>query len=227
MERMIYLAEKLNAASESYYNFNKNIISDYEYDKLYDELLDLEKKLNFVLPNSPSKKVGFKTDTRLKKIKHEKKMLSLDKTKNINKLKEFLQDKIGLLSWKLDGLTIVLKYENSFLKKIITRGNGEFGEDVTHNFCVFKNLPEKINYDKKLIVRGEAIISNKDFKEINLNLSAQEKYKNPRNLASGLVRNLKPKEIFFKRVYFFAFESEADLTKFSRFVEILFISPIV
>lgn len=206
MERMIYLVKRLNAASEAYYNFNKNIISDYEYDKLYDELISLEEKLNFVLPESPSKKVGFKTDSRLKKIKHEKKMLSLDKTKSINRLKEFLQDKIGLLSWKLDGLTIVLDYENGFLKKIITRGNGEFGEDVTHNFCVFKNLPEKINYDGKLIVRGEAVISNKDFKEINLNLSDQEKYKNPRNLASGLVRNLKPKKIFFKRVYFLAFE---------------------
>lgn len=206
MERMRYLVKELNSASKAYYNFNKNIISDYEYDKLYDELVSLEKKLNFVLPKSPSKNVGFKTDSRLKKIKHEKKMLSLDKTKNINRLKEFLQDKVGLLSWKLDGLTIVLDYENGFLKKIITRGNGEFGEDVTHNFCVFKNLPKSITYNGKLIVRGEAVISNKDFKEINLNLSAQEKYKNPRNLASGLVRNLKPKEIFFKRVYFFAFE---------------------
>ena len=206
MDEMKNLIEELNQAAEVYYNFDDNIISDYEYDKLYDRLLSLEKKFNIVLPDSPSRKVGFKTDNKFKKIKHAKKMLSLDKTKDINKLKDFLGDKIGLLSWKLDGLTIVLEYENGFLKKIITRGNGEIGEDVTHNFCVFKNLPEKISYKKKLILRGEAVISYKDFNAINFDLTDEEKYKNPRNLASGIIRNLKPKDIFYKKICFFAFD---------------------
>ena len=206
MDEMRNLIEELNKAAEAYYNFDDNIISDYEYDKLYDRLLELEKKFGLVLPDSPSRKVGFKTDNKFKKIKHAKKMLSLDKTKDINKLKDFLGDKIGLLSWKLDGLTIVLEYENGFLKKIITRGNGEIGEDVTHNFCVFKNLPEKISYKKKLILRGEAVISYKDFNAINFDLTDEEKYKNPRNLASGIIRNLKPKDIFYKKVCFFAFD---------------------
>ena len=192
MDEMRNLIEELNQAAEAYYNFDDNIISDYEYDKLYDRLLSLEKKFGLVLPDSPSRKVGFKTDNKFKKIKHAKKMLSLDKTKDINKLKDFLGDKIGLLSWKLDGLTIVLEYENGFLKKIITRGNGEIGEDVTHNFCVFKNLPEKISY--------------KDFDAINFDLTDEEKYKNPRNLASGIIRNLKPEDIFYKKVCFFAFD---------------------
>ena len=204
MDEMRNLIEELNQAAEAYYNFDDNIISDYEYDKLYDRLLSLEKKFGLVLPDSPSRKVGFKTDNKFKKIKHMKKMLSLDKTKDINKLKDFLGDKIGLLSWKLDGLTIVLEYENGFLKKIITRGNGEIGEDVTHNFCVFKNLPEKISYKKKLILRGEAVISYKDFNAINFDLDDEEKYKNPRNLASGIIRNLKPEDIFYKKVCFFA-----------------------
>ena len=112
MDEMRNLIEELNQAAEAYYNFDDNIISDYEYDKLYDRLLSLEKKFNIVLPDSPSRKVGFKTDNKFKKIKHAKKMLSLDKTKDINKLKDFLGDKIGLLSWKLDGLTIVVEYEN-------------------------------------------------------------------------------------------------------------------
>lgn len=206
MQRMKILVKKLNEAAFSYYNLNNEIISDYEYDKLYDELVALEKKLSITLSDSPTQKVGYKIVNSLKKVVHEKKMLSLDKTKNIDKLKEFLGDKIGLLSWKLDGLTVVLKYNNGNLKQIITRGNGEVGEDITHNACVFKNLPRKINFDGKLIIRGEAVISYDDFNLINENFSFDNKYKNPRNLCSGTVRNLNSENVSDRPVYFFAFE---------------------
>lgn len=200
MERMRYLIKKLNTAAKFYYEQDESIISDREYDLLYDELIELEKKFDLILPDSPSQRVGFAGDNKFKKVRHEKKMLSLDKTKDINALKEFLGKKSGLLSWKLDGLTIVLEYENTILKKIITRGNGEIGEDVTRNFCVFKNLREKIDYDGKLILRGEGVISYKDFEEINL--IEGMRYKNPRNLASGIIRSLGVEKIFYGKVYF-------------------------
>lgn len=142
MEQMKNLVDKLNQASFAYYNSDDELISDYEYDKLYDELINLEKKLNVILPDSPTQKVGAKISNALKKL-FMKKMLSLDKTKSIDKLKEFLTDKIGLLSWKLDGLTIVLIYDSGNLRQIITRGNGEIGEDITHNASIFTNLPKK------------------------------------------------------------------------------------
>ncbi len=200
MEQMKNLVDKLNQASFAYYNSDDELISDYEYDKLYDELINLEKKLNVILPDSPTQKVGAKISNALKKVVHEKKMLSLDKTKSIDKLKEFLTDKIGLLSWKLDGLTIVLIYDSGNLRQIITRGNGEIGEDITHNASIFTNLPKKISYTKKLIVRGEAVISYENFNAINENF----KYKNPRNLCSGTVRNLIPQTN--RPVHFFAFD---------------------
>lgn len=206
MERMRFLVEKLNAASNAYYNLDYEIMSDFEYDKLYDELLELEKNLSVTLDDSPTKNVGYKSVDSLKKVVHEKKMLSLDKTKNVEKLSEFLADKIGLISWKLDGLTIVLKYSNGFLKQIVTRGNGEIGEDITHNAGVFKNLPRKINFKDDLILRGEAVISYSDFNRINEKVLADSKYKNPRNLCSGTVRNLKFENVSDRPVYFFAFE---------------------
>lgn len=206
MERMRFLVDKLNAASFAYYNLNNEIISDYEYDKLYDELLQLEKKLSVTLENSPTKNVGYKAVNNLKKVVHEKKMLSLDKTKDVQKLSEFLGDKIGLLSWKLDGLTIVLKYNKGVLKQIITRGNGEVGEDITHNAGVFKNIPKHIDFENELVIRGEAVISYTDFNKINEKILGADKYKNPRNLCSGTVRNLKYKNVADRPVYFFAFE---------------------
>lgn len=206
MERMKFLVEKLNAASFAYYDLNNEIISDYEYDKLYDELLQLEKKLSVTLEDSPTKNVGYKAVDSLKKVVHEKKMLSLDKTKDVQKLSEFLDDKIGLLSWKLDGLTIVLKYEKGVLKQIITRGNGEVGEDITHNAGVFKNIPKQIDFENDLVIRGEAVISYTDFNKINEKILGADKYKNPRNLCSGTVRNLKYKNVADRPVYFFAFE---------------------
>ncbi len=206
MERMRFLVDKLNAASFAYYNLNNEIISDYEYDKLYDELLQLEKKLSVTLEDSPTKNVGYKAVDSLKKVVHEKKMLSLDKTKDVQKLSEFLGDKIGLLSWKLDGLTIVLKYEKGVLKQIITRGNGEVGEDITHNAGVFKNIPKQIDFENDLVIRGEAVISYTDFNKINEKILGADKYKNPRNLCSGTVRNLKYKNVADRPVYFFAFE---------------------
>ncbi len=206
MERMRFLVEKLNEASNAYYNLDREIISDFEYDKLYDELMELEKNLSVTLDDSPTKNVGYKSVDSLKKVVHEKKMLSLDKTKNVEKLSEFLSDKIGLISWKLDGLTIVLKYSDGFLKQIVTRGNGEIGEDITHNAGVFKNLPRKINFKDDLILRGEAVISYSDFNRINEKVLADSKYKNPRNLCSGTVRNLKFENVSDRPVYFFAFE---------------------
>ncbi len=190
---------------------------DFEYDKLCDELEKLENETNTILSNSPTINVGYKILSNLEKVKHTKKMLSLDKTKEIAKIEEFLGDEEAILSLKMDGLTIVLNYENGELKRAITRGNGEFGEDVTHNVCVFKNVPLKINYFDNLIVRGEAVISFEEFKKINENLNNDEKYKNPRNLCSGTVRQLSNEIAKERNVNFIAFSlvksNDNDLLK--------------
>jgi DNA ligase (NAD+) len=202
---MKFLIKKLNLANDIYYNKNKELISNYEYDKLYDELLKLEKKLEIKFSNSPTQNIGFKVMSNLEKVKHDFKMLSLNKTKNIFEIEKFLGNKIGMLSYKLDGLTIILKYNNKNLEKVLTRGNGIIGENVTHNKIIFKNLPEKINFDGDLIVRGEAIILKSDFKKIN-DIDEKIKYKNPRNLCSGTIRTLDTKNILNRDIYFFAFE---------------------
>lgn len=205
MQRMKELIELLNKASKAYYQEDREIMSDFEYDKLYDELLELERKSGIVLSDSPTQMVGYVILSNLTKVNHESKMLSLDKTKEIDKLKEFLGNNIGCLSLKMDGLTIVLNYKNGELFQAVTRGNGEVGEDVTHNARTFKNIPLKINYNKELTVRGEAVISYEEFKKINEELSEDEKYKNPRNLCSGTVRQLNSEIAAKRNVNFIAF----------------------
>ncbi len=206
MDRMKQLVELLNKASVEYYENNNEIMSDKEFDKLYDELLELEKKENLVLDNSPTKKVGSYTIVDgLKKVTHSEKMLSLDKTKEVSKLVEFAKDEECVLSSKMDGLTVILSYENGELISAVTRGNGTFGEDITHNAKVFKNIPKKINYKGQLTIRGEAIITFSSFEKINEKLSAEEKYKNPRNLVSGTVRSLNNKVVSDREVYLYAF----------------------
>ncbi len=198
--------ELLNKAAKAYYQENREIISNYEYDKLYDELEELEKETGTVLSNSPTIRVGYELLTGLPKERHEKPMLSLDKTKDVTALKEWLGSQRGLLSWKLDGLTIVLTYQDGKLAKAVTRGNGEVGEVVTNNVRVFKNIPWSIPYKGSLVLRGEAVISYSDFEKINEEIiDANVKYKNPRNLCSGSVRQLNNKVTSERNVNFYAF----------------------
>ncbi len=205
MERMKELIDILNKASYDYYQKNESNMSDFEYDKLYDELVKLEKETGVILANSPTQNVGYTVLSNLTKIRHDERILSLDKTKEPTKLKSWLENQDGLLSWKLDGLTIVLKYNNGELVQGITRGNGEVGEDITHNVKVFKNVPLKISYKDELIIRGEGIISYSEFDRINSELDENEVYKNPRNLCSGTVRQLNSEICAKRNVMFYAF----------------------
>ena len=205
MERMKELIVLLNKAAFAYYQEDKEIMSDHEYDKLYDELLQLEKETNTILANSPTQKVGYTVLSNLKKIKHDVPILSLDKTKEVEKLKEFLKEQKGILSWKLDGLTIVLTYQQGELVQAVTRGNGSIGEDVTHNAKVFQNIPLKIPYKEELVIRGEGIITLSEFKKINNFLQQGESYKNPRNLCSGSVRQLNSEIAAKRNILFYAF----------------------
>ncbi|AEY66505.1 NAD-dependent DNA ligase LigA [Clostridium sp. BNL1100] len=196
----------LNKAAKAYYQENTEIMPNIEYDKLYDELLELEKETGVVLSNSPSIHVGYELLSNLPKEHHEKPMLSLDKTKDVDTLKEWIGSQKGILSWKLDGLTIVLTYQDGHLLKAVTRGNGEVGEVITNNAKVFRNLPVTIAYKGTLILRGEAIIRYSDFIKINNEIEdVDAKYKNPRNLCSGSVRQLNNKVTSERNVYFFAF----------------------
>lgn len=205
-KRMQELVELLNKASKAYYQDASEIMSNFEYDKLYDELLALEAELGITLAASPTVNVGYEVLSELPKEHHEKPMLSLDKTKEISRLKEFLGNQAALLSWKLDGLTIVLTYKNGELEKAVTRGNGEVGEVITNNARTFKNIPLKIAYKGELILRGEAIITYSDFQRINDEIEDVEaKYKNPRNLCSGSVRQLNNEITAKRNVKFFAF----------------------
>ena len=212
--RMKELTEILNRASEAYYNKDTEIMSNFEYDKLYDELSELEKRTGIVLAGSPTVHVGYSAADELPKERHESPMLSLDKTKDRNALAQWLGDKEGLLSWKLDGLTVVLTYENGTLVKAVTRGNGEIGEVITDNARVFKNLPLHIPCREPLTLRGEAVIRYSDFEKINGELEAEAaasgnlsdvRYKNPRNLCSGSVRQLNNRITAKRRVRFYAF----------------------
>ena len=206
MERMRELVELLNRARRAYEQEDTEIMSNYEYDQLYDELLGLEKELNTTLASSPTVNVGYEVLSELPKERHESPMLSLDKTKEVSRLKEFLGDQKAVISWKLDGLTIVLTYRNGTLAKAVTRGNGEVGEVVTNNARVFRNLPLHIPYQGELVLRGEAVISYKDFEKINEEIGdADAKYKNPRNLCSGSVRQLNNEITAKRRVRFYAF----------------------
>ena len=204
--RMQELVDLLNKASKAYYQEATEIMRNFEYDKLYDELLELEKELGITMANSPTVNVGYEVLSELPKERHEKPMLSLDKTKEVDKLKEFLGSQKAFLSWKLDGLTIVLTYKNGVLEKAVTRGNGEVGEVITNNAKTFKNLPLRIAYQGELILRGEAVISYSDFEKINEEIEDPDaKYKNPRNLCSGSVRQLNNEITAKRNVQFFAF----------------------
>lgn len=205
-ERMKELVDLLNRAGKAYYQDAQEIMSNYEYDSLYDELVNLEKELGMTLSNSPTVNVGYQVLSELPKERHEEPMLSLDKTKEVEGLKEFLGDQNALLSWKMDGLTIVLTYQDGELRKAVTRGNGEVGEVITNNARVFRNIPLKIGYEGELILRGEAVIGYRDFERINEEITdVQAKYKNPRNLCSGSVRQLNNEITARRNVRFFAF----------------------
>ena len=205
-DRMKELIEVLNKASKAYYAEDIEIMSNVEYDALYDELLMLEEKTGTVLAGSPTVNVGYEAVDNLPKETHESPMLSLDKTKDREALRDWLNGHEALLSWKLDGLTIVLTYENGTLSKAVTRGNGEVGEVVTNNAKTFINLPHKIAYKGKLIIRGEAVISYDDFNKINEEIPEEgAKYKNPRNLCSGSVRQLNNEITAKRNVRFIAF----------------------
>lgn len=205
MEEMKKLIRLLNEASMAYYQQDKEIMSDFEYDRLYDKLVKLEEQTGIVLSNSPTQRVGYQVLSSLKKVQHESKMLSLDKTKEIGALESFLGNNAGVLSYKMDGLTVVLTYREGKLVQAVTRGNGEIGEDITHNAKLFKNIPLKIAYTDNLIVRGEAVISFKDFQAINEEMESENKFKNPRNLCSGAVRQLNSEISAKRNVNFIAF----------------------
>ncbi|QHQ61999.1 NAD-dependent DNA ligase LigA [Anaerocolumna sedimenticola] len=206
MEQMKELVNRLNEAGKAYYQENREIMSNFEYDALYDQLLELEKETGIVLSNSPSIHVGYEILSELPKVRHEKPMLSLDKTKEVPTLKDWLDSQDGLLSWKLDGLTIVLTYKEGKLFSAVTRGNGEYGEVITNNARVFKNIPLNITYKGDMVLRGEAVIKYSDFEKINAEIEDVEaKYKNPRNLCSGSVRQLNNEITANRKVHFFAF----------------------
>ena len=206
MNRMKELVKKLDRAARAYYQEDIELISNREYDQMYDELQALEKETGTVLANSPTAKVGYEAVDQLPKEEHESPMLSLDKTKDREVLREFIGDHETLLSWKLDGLTIVLTYENGELAKAVTRGNGVVGEVVTNNARVFRNIPLKIPYVGRLVLRGEAIITYSDFEQINDSIEdVDARYKNPRNLCSGSVRQLNNQITARRNVRFYAF----------------------
>lgn len=204
--KMKELGEKLREASRAYYQEDREIMSNVEYDALYDTLSALEKETGIVLADSPTVNVGYEAVEQLPKEEHERPMLSLDKTKEREALREFIGEHPTLLSWKLDGLTIVLTYENGELIKAVTRGNGIVGEVITNNARVFKNIPLKISFKGRLVLRGEAIITYSDFEKINETIGdADAKYKNPRNLCSGSVRQLNNEITAKRNVRFYAF----------------------
>lgn len=205
-ERMKELVRLLNKASRAYYQEAQEIMSNYEYDRLYDELKELEDELGITLSNSPTVNVGYEVVSELPKERHESPMLSLDKTKEVEELKNFVGDQKVLMSWKMDGLTVVLTYRDGKLHKAVTRGNGEVGEVITNNAKVFKNVPVQIAYQGELILRGEAVIGYKDFEKINQEIEdVDARYKNPRNLCSGSVRQLNNQITAKRNVMFYAF----------------------
>lgn len=209
IEKIKELTKKLNAASEAYYKNDIEIMSNFEYDRLYDELVELENETGITLNDSPTVKVGYETVQQLPKEAHEKRMLSLDKTKSIAELKVWLGNQKGLLSWKIDGLTVVLTYEGGELVKAVTRGNGEIGEVITNNAKTFKNLPKRIPFKGELVIRGEAFIQYSDFDKINQKIPEFDaKYKNPRNLCSGSVRQLNSEITAHRNVNFDCFSLE-------------------
>ncbi len=206
LSRMKELVEILNKASKAYYAEDVEIMSNFEYDKLYDELLALEEETGTILSNSPTQQVGYEVVSELPKQRHPARMLSLDKTKEVDALVSWLGDKEGLLSWKMDGLTVVLSYDNGKLVDAVTRGNGEIGEVITPNARTFVNIPGSIPYKKSLTIRGEAVITYSQFELINSTIEdVDARYKNPRNLCSGSVRQLDSSITAERGVRFYAF----------------------
>lgn len=206
MERIKYLVDTLNKAAKAYYAEDREIMSNREYDALYDELQSLEQETGIVLTNSPTVNVGFEAVDELPKERHESPMLSLGKTKSREELRDWLQGKAAILSWKLDGLTIVLTYRDGKLAKAVTRGNGEIGEVVTNNARTFQNIPLSIPFKDELVLRGEAVITYSDFEQVNAEITDEKsKYKNPRNLCSGSVRQLNNEITAKRNVRFYAF----------------------
>ncbi len=220
-ERIKDLVELLNKANKAYYQEANEIMTNFEYDKLYDELVGLEKETGMVLSNSPTVNVGYQVVSQLPKEQHNSPMLSLDKTKEVGALADFAGDRKCLLSWKMDGLTVVLTYENGELVKAVTRGNGLVGEVITNNAKTFKNIPISIPYKGRLTLRGEAIIKYSDFEQINREIEdADSKYKNPRNLCSGSVRQLNSQVTAERNVNFVAFALiNADDVDFDNSIE--------
>ena len=205
-ERIMELTVKLDEAAKAYYQEDREIMSNFEYDALYDELLALEKETGIVMAGSPTNKVGYEILSQLEKVDHESPMLSLDKTKSPEDLSSWLGDQKGMLSWKMDGLTVVLTYRGGVLYQAVTRGNGTTGEVITNNARVFKNLPSRIPWEGEVVLRGEAIIHYSDFEKINASIEDVEaRYKNPRNLCSGSVRQLNNEITAKRNVYFYAF----------------------
>jgi len=206
IQRMKELIPVLKEAGKAYYQESREIMSNFEYDRLYDELTSLEEETGVILSGSPTQQVGYEVLSELPKETHEAPMLSLDKTKSTEDLQEWLGSQKGLLSWKMDGLTIVLTYENGSLIKAVTRGNGEIGEVITANARAFSNIPLSIAYKGQLVLRGEAVITYSDFEKINSQIGdAGAKYKNPRNLCSGSVRQLNSQITAERNVHFEAF----------------------
>ena len=205
INRMKELNELLAKAADAYYNTGVEIMSDKQYDDFYDELVALEKTTGVILSGSRTQQVGFEVSSGLKKIKHPSKMLSLDKTKSIEELKSWLGEHKGFLSWKLDGLTLVLTYEGGGLVQAVTRGNGEIGEDITQNARHIKGIPARIPFTGRLVVRGESLMKYKDFERVNAEIDDGSKYKNPRNLCVGTVRNLDSRVTAERNINFFAF----------------------
>ncbi len=206
IKRMKELIPLLSEAAKAYYQESREIMSNFEYDRLYDELLKLEQETGTVFAGSPTQKVGYEILSELPKERHERPMLSLNKTKSVDELREWLGGQTGLLSWKMDGLTVVLTYEDGVLAKAVTRGNGEIGEVITPNARTFINIPTTIPYKGQLILRGEAVISYSDFEKLNDSIAdVDAKYKNPRNLCSGSVRQLNSGITASRNVRFMAF----------------------
>ena len=225
-DRMKELVKTLNEAARVYYVEGNEIMSNFEYDRLYDELESLEKETGVVLSGSPTQRVGFEVLSELPKEQHKSPMLSLDKTKSVEDLAAWLGDKEGLLSWKMDGLTVVLTYKEGALQKAVTRGNGEIGEVITQNAMAFDNVPTKIGFKGELVLRGEAIITYSEFERINASISdADARYKNPRNLCSGSVRQLDPNVTRSRHVNLMAFalvsavDENGESVDFSNSVE--------
>ena len=203
--RILELVEQLNHAAAVYYQGRDEVMSNYEYDKQYDELQALEKETGIVLAGSPTQRVGYEVLSELPKEQHPSPMLSLDKTKDTEQLAAWLGEHPGLLSWKMDGLTIVLTYQEGTLQKAVTRGNGQVGEVITGNARMFDNVPLQIPFQGELVLRGEAVITYSRFREINESLPMEEQYKNPRNLCSGSVLQLDIRVTKSRHVNFFAF----------------------